>query len=277
MKVIIPESDLQTTTARPAGDGDLVRLLELQRRAFAAVLDPTGIGYYAVLPEGWQRTSRSAFGSLAPPAVLMTVVVDAVMRGRDAAGDSARWRCSTSVDDVEAMTYLGFLYAGQASAADVMLGQAQDLLFGKTVNPIAAAAGAYGLLSYSAETNARERPQWRDWIRNLYHWFPQLPDAAIAMAQMTMRFGEGSADEDIDVEKLRGYALEAVRRGLPYLTFGINTLSEILLLLVRDDESHQRSGEPVESTRRAHALVQQLGRLTAPGEFFTVLKLGATT
>jgi len=197
-----------------------------------------------------------------------------VMRARDAGGDAVRWRCSTSVDDVEAMAYLGFLYTGQSRAADVLLRKAQDFLFGKTINPLAAAAGAYGLLSYSPAANALERPQWRDWIRNLYNWFPQLPDAAIAMAQMAMRCGESSAEEDIDVEKLRTYALDAVRRGLPYLTFGVNTLSEILLLLVRDDEAAQRSGEWVETTRRAHALVQQLGRIVAPGEFFTVLRLG---
>jgi hypothetical protein len=248
-----------------------------QRRAFAAVLDPMGVGHYAVLPEGWRRTTRSALGSLALPTVLLTVAVDRVMRSRDSdngADSGAHWRCSTSVDDVEAMTYLGFLYSGQPRAADLLLRQAQDLLFGKTVNPVAAAAGAYGLLSYEAAANTTERPQWRDWVRNLYNWFPRLPDAAIAMAQMAMRCGESSADDEIDVEKLRTYALDAVRRGLPYLTLGVNALSEILLLLVRDDAAAQRSGPQVDATRRAQALVQQLGRIVAPGEFFTVLRLG---
>jgi hypothetical protein len=179
----------------------------------------------------------------------MTVVVDAVMRERDAAGDSARWRCSTSVDDVEAMTYLGFLYAGQASAADVMLGQAQDLLFGKTINPVAAAAGAYGLLTYSAETNARERPQWRDWIRNLYHWFPNLPDAAIAMAQMTLR-SASSADEDIDVE-----SCVTRRRRAPYLPPHVRHQRAVgsPAPLVSDDESQQRGGDRVDNAARACA------------------------
>ena len=246
-----------------------------ERRAFAAVRDPTGTGHYAVFPTAWASTSRGSVGTLATPSVLMTVVVDAAMASRSTEREGARWRCSTSVDDVEAMTYLGFLYAGQTSAADVMLEQAHEFLYEKWVNPVAAAAGAFGLLSHSAATNASERPAWRDWIANLHRSFPMLPDGAVAMAQMTMRYGEGSSDDEIDVERLRGFALDAVRRGLPYLSYSINVLLEILLMLVRDDEAEKRSGALIEQTRRAHSLVQQLGRIVAPGEFFTVLRFGA--
>jgi hypothetical protein len=247
-----------------------------ERRAFAAVTDPTGAEYYAVLPEGWARTSRSSLGSAAAARVLMNVVIDSVLRADDEAGEPARWRCSTSVDDIEAMTLLGFLYSGQTRAAEIFLQQAQDFLFEKTVNPIAAAAGAFLLLTYSEETNARERPQWRHWIHNLYSKFPRLPDGAIAMAKMYLKFGEGATAEEIDVEKLRAHALDAVQRGVPYLSFGVNTLSEILLMLVRDDEAEKRSGKQVEDTRRAHALVHQLSRIAAPGEFFTVLRVGGS-
>jgi hypothetical protein len=249
-----------------------------ERRAFAAVKDPTDAWHYAVLPEGWARTSRSSVGSNATANVLMTVVIDSVMRGSDEIGEAARWRCAPAVSDVEAMCYLGFLYSGQSAATELFLDQVKDFLFEKTVNPVAAAAGAFGLLTLTPETNTRQRPQWRNWIGNLYSMFPHLPDGAIAMARMYLRYGEGDAqkEDDIDVEKLRRYALDAVRRGLPYLSFGINPLSEILLMLVRDDEEHQRSGPPVEDTRRAHRLVQQLGRIAVLGTSFTVLELGAT-
>ena len=247
-------------------------LITGEQRAFAAVKDPTGEGHYAVLPEGWVNTSRSSYGQRATARVLMTVIVDALARSGD--GDEpARWRCSTSVEDVEAMSLLGFLYSGQTGAADALLGQAQDLLFEKTENPVAAAAGAFALLTHADEANSRQRPRWREWIRNLHSWFPQLPDGAIAMAQMYLRHGDGtSPDEDIDVERLRGYALDAVKRGLPYLAMGITTLTEVLMVIVQDDRSRQRSGALVERTHRAYQLVQQLGRIVEPGEFFTVLR-----
>jgi hypothetical protein len=253
-------------------------LITGEQRAFAAVRDPTDSWHYAVLPEGWVRTSGTSVGSITTADLLMTVVIDSVMRSSADSGEAARWRCAPAVSDVEAMSYLGFLYSGHSAAAGLFLDQARDFLFEKTVNPIAAAAGAFGLLTLSSETNARQRPSWRQWIRNLYSWFPHLPDGAIAMAQMYLRFGESDTpnEDDIDVEKLRTYALDAVRRGLPYLSFGINPLSEILLMLVRDDEEHKRSGALVEDTRRAHRLVLQLGRIATPGAFFTVLELGAT-
>jgi len=103
---------------------------------------------------------------------------------------------------------------------------------------------------------------------------PGLPDGAIAMAQMYLRYGpaQPDGDDDIDVEVLRAYALEAVRRGLPCLTLGITLLSDILQMLVRDDKSSERSGTLVEQTVCASAQVQQLCRLNTPGEFFTVIR-----
>ena len=94
------------------------------------------------------------------------------------------------------------------------------------------------------------------------------------MGQLYLRFGEGTGtQEELDVEKLRGYALDAVRRGLPYLAYAIRPLSEMLQLVVSDDQESKREGPQVEDTRRARRLVQQLERLVAPGTFFTVLEI----
>ena len=82
----------------------------------------------------------------------------------------------------------------------------------------------------------------------------------------------GHGDE-IDVDKLRNYALEAVRRGLPFLGMGVRILTEILLALNGDDEAEGRTGTAVQDTRRALSLVHQLGRVAVPGEFFTTLRL----
>lgn len=252
-------------------------LLAGARRVFAQVRDPQGGLHHAVYPAGWVRVSRSHAGSPAGAELLMTVVIDSVMRGADEGEEPARWRCAPTVFDVETMTYLGFLYSGQASAAEVMIEHAAELLFEKRINPVAAAAGAFGLLAFSPASGAR-RTAWRDWIRNLYSMYPALPDGAIAMAQLCLRYGDGeSSADDLDIEKLRGYALEAMRRGLPYLTYGIRMLSEILLLLASDDQQHERSGPLVEETARARRLVRDLERRVEPNAFFTVLEIEEST
>ena len=93
------------------------------------------------------------------------------------------------------------------------------------------------------------------------------------MAQMALTYGESGRSDEIDVEKLRGYALEAVQRGLPYLGTGVRRLTDVLVALEGDDRAEGRSGALVERTRKALALVRELGRITVPGEFFTVLRL----
>lgn len=272
---ITNHDDRNAKLSIPGGGDKGFELIAGQRRAFAAVLDPTKRWHYAVFPVGWVRTSRNAPGAPAQADLLMTVVIDSVMRASEEAEEAARWRCSPAVSDVEAMTYLGFLYSGQASAAEVMLDQATELLFEKTLNPVAAAAGAFGLLAFTPPESGSRRASWQQWIRNLCTMFPQLPDGAIARAQLYLRFGEGKPGvEELDVEILRGYVLDAVRRGLPYLSYAIRPLSEMLLLLVSDDQEHKRKGPQVEDTRRARRLVQQLERLVAPGAFFTVLETG---
>jgi hypothetical protein len=259
------------STASIAGRSDFI---EGTQRAFAIVQDPTESWHYAVLPEGWVRTSHSGPGLGADAAVLMTVVIDSAMRGASDTAPPARWRCAPVVEDVEAMSYLGFLHAGQSAATSVFLDQAHDFLFEKVANPVAAAAGAFGLLATDEKANAARYSEWRKWIRNLYNWFPNLPDGAIAMARMYLRYGEGSSEDDIDVEKLRDFTLEAVRRGMPYLSLGITWLSEMLVMVVRDDEEHRRTGLCVDETRLAHRLVAQLLRMTDTSQFFTSLDVG---
>lgn len=242
-------------------------------RAYAAVRDPQGNGFYAVYPEGWASTSAGNIGAAVRSSVLMTTIVEAALTASESSGSAVRWHCVPEVDDLQAMSLLGFLNAGQADAGQLILAHARDWLYGKTVNPVAAAAGAYLLLLHGEEANARLAADWRSWVKNLYNWFPAVPDGAIAMAQMAMTYGETGRGDDIDVEKLRGYALEAVRRGLPYLGAGLRILTDILTAVQGDDESAGRKGPVVDDTRRALLIVRQLGRITVPGSFFTVLRL----
>lgn len=259
--------------ARLKAPGRAVGQIGGKDRAFVAVRDPVGNGFYAVYPEGWDSTTKSRIGQYAPPSVLLTVAVGTRATAPAAAETAVRWRCACEIDDVEATSLLGFLNTGQAAAGHLMLQRARDWLCEKIVNPVAAAAGAYMLLASGEKANASISPEWRSWVSNLYQWFPELPDGAIAMAQMALAYGETGHGDAIDVEKLRGYALEALRRGLPYLGAGVRTLTDILIALQGDDESAGRTGPAVDDTRRALSLVRQLGRITVPGEFFTVLRL----
>lgn len=251
-------------------------LLTGEHRVFARIQDPRGRTHHAVYPLGWRGVSRSRPGNIVGAELLMTVVIDSVMRGSGDAAEAAQWRCAPHVMDVEAMAYLGFLHSSQASAAEAMLERAYELLYEKQVNPVAAAAGAFSLLAFP-ESSSRTQRNWRGWIRNLFSLYPRLPDAAIAMAQLYLRQGEGeAASDDLDIEQLRRFALEATRRGLPYLSYGIRLLSDIFVLLTSDDEQHERSGPLVEQTVRARRMVRELERLLVPSAFFTVLEAGGT-
>jgi hypothetical protein len=260
-RLAIPES------LQPSGIG------RGERRLFAKVRDPVGGKYCAVFPEGWQSTSHSRIFKYCTPSILLTVVIDTVMTEDGTRANPARWRCAPEIDDIQTMSLLGFLHSGQAEASQLMLGSAHDFLFEKTINPVAAALGAYTLLSHSDEANGQLSPRWRRWVSNLYERFPNVPDGAIAMAQMAMSFGERDRGDYVDVERIRGYALEAVRRGLPYLGTGVRRLTDVLIALTGDDLLAGRSGPAVEDTRVAFALVRELGRITVSGEFFTVLQL----
>lgn len=240
-------------------------------RTFAAVRDPDGSSYYVVLPEGWRATQFHA----APRDVDTFVSLSSASLISSSAFRSRAinpWKCSAQIADSDDMSLLGFLNLEQAQASQAILEQAHHWLFGKFENPIAAAAGAYMLLSNTEEANQRLSPEWREWVRNLYQWFPYLPDGAIAMAQLQLTHGERE-DGPIDVEKLRDYAHEAVRRGLPFLGGGVRRLTDVLTSLEGDDRANDREGFRVNTTRGALDMIRQLGRITVPGEIFTVVRL----
>lgn len=278
-----PVCDPERLTAQRAGTSAYVlrstlpsarhvpHALQTPVRTFAAVRDPDGSSYYVVLPEGWRATPFHA----APRDVDAFVSLrSASLRPSSAFRSKAinPWKCSAQIADSDDMSLLGFLNSEQAQASQAILEQAHNWLFGKFENPIAAAAGALMLLSNTEEANQRLSPAWRQWVRNLYQWFPYLPDGAIAMAQLQLTHGEHEGSP-INVEKLRDYAHEAVHRGLPFLGIGVRRLTDVLIALEGDDRANDREGPRVNATRGALEMVRQLGRITVPGEIFTVLRL----
>jgi hypothetical protein len=104
----------------------------------------------------------------------------------------------------------GRLRAAQAMMDSPSL-QAEQLLFDKNDDPIAAAVGAYALL------RTGELESLHDWTQNLMERFPLLPDGAVLRGEHLARLGEHAAAAD---------ALLAVRqRGLPIFVDGVSFLS----------------------------------------------------
>jgi hypothetical protein len=68
---------------------------------------------------------------------------------------------STAVADPQLATLLGYLSSGQMTEARLLAAQASDFLRDKLLNPFAAAAGAYALLSAD---DSHQRQPWRDWV-----------------------------------------------------------------------------------------------------------------
>jgi hypothetical protein len=134
---------------------------------------------------------------------------------------------------------------------------ALDMLYHKTMNPLAATAGAYAIVGTATDSNAHE---WHGWVTNLCQWFPHIPDGAIQQAQLHLRLRRGSGDLD----QARHWLKEAYRRGLPFYTMGVRWLLDGL-------EKVARSDPEAEAMRKA---VQALAWRIHPLSPFTILQLG---
>ncbi|WP_163542313.1 hypothetical protein [Occultella kanbiaonis] len=111
---------------------------------------------------------------------------------------------------------LGFLSAGSAQPARVLVDHARSRLFEKMMNPLAAAAGGYVLLA----TEETGDTAWHPWIANLAAWFDWLPDGAVLRGRLLLRHRSGSDD----VQAAREAFVTAYRRGLPFYTLGLQWL-----------------------------------------------------
>lgn len=99
------------------------------------------------------------------------------------------------------------LLAEAQTVSDGQAMRAEELLRGKTADPLAAAAGAYVLLRLG------ELSRLHDWTLNLYNWFPWLPDGAAIHGEYLAR--EGRHEEAVDC------MLQLASRGLPMFSDGL--------------------------------------------------------
>lgn len=151
----------------------------------------------------------------------------------------------------------GLMTASTLPKARIFVEQAQDMLFGKTENPLAASAGGYVLI---ATAGAEDKPRWYNWIENLAGMFPDLPDGAVLKATQRLRFpNDGNC-----YEIARTSLFEAFERGIPFYSTGVAWLLDGLTLFADDDPE----------ARERMKLVHKVAQRTDTSQAFTVIRLG---
>ena len=188
---------------------------------------------YCVLPIPWQNAESGE-----PAFVQMFINVDPSEKAMPRNYDTLH-RIALTVDDQYFSSLIGYLGSGEIPSASVLLRQAEQVLFAKVNNPLAAAAGAYVLLE---QTELDEHRRWHDWIRNLTNWYKWLPDGAIQWAWLQM-VEENMQASDADI---RNSLVEAYNRGLPYYSAGVRLLLNGLTVFSQRLRMQRRSDPEIE-------------------------------
>ena len=130
---------------------------------------------------------------------------------------------------------LRLLQRGEVGRAKELAETAEDLLFGKVSNPLAAAVGGYYLL----RVNALER--MHNWAGNLAGWFEWLPDGAVIRAWQLLGEAPGRPETEANAKlaEARGHLLDAAGRGVPVYTEGLRLLRDGLLSFHRMDPNDE--------------------------------------
>jgi hypothetical protein len=138
----------------------------------------------------------------------------------------------TVVQDPDFGTMAGLMTASTLPQAAIAVKQAQDMLFGKMLHPLGAAAGGYVLLAAGDAADST----WHGWIDNLDHLFPDIPDGAVLKASLRLRFPK---TKDSPAEA-RAALLEAFDRGIPYYSAGVSWLLDGLTMFADDPAVEQK-------------------------------------
>ena len=190
---------------------------QLPRRYIVAIRS-RGVVELACLPVPWDS---GQYGQ---------VPVELLVRHHPLPGEAV---LALSPDDPAVRSALGYMGAGSLANARLLFDRAKDMLFGKVLNPLAAAAGGYVLLA--TEQGTGEQP-WHPWIENLANWFAWLPDGMIQYGRLRMLRRQGEAD----VTEARRAFFAAFDRGIPYYSLGLQWLVDGLSLLASRDDKEAR-------------------------------------
>jgi hypothetical protein len=131
-----------------------------------------------------------------------------------------------------AESLLGYLQSGYIQNADALLAKhAEELLFGKHEDPIAATIGGYFLL------RVRRLETLRSWAPNLAR-FAWLPDGAVIDGWQHCHAGKETGST-AEFDQAREQFLLAAARGVPVYTEGLRLLIDGLNLVATPDDDRQ--------------------------------------
>lgn len=112
---------------------------------------------------------------------------------------------------------------------DAIVEMAENWLYGKVNNPVAAVGGGFALLAH--KLHGEERARWFGWLDNLDNWNPWLPDAAVLRGTLLLKGPRSVRDFDA----ARDHFKRAFLTGIPYYTLGVSWLQTGLGKLAGDD------------------------------------------
>lgn len=225
-----------------------------KRRSFLTVDYPDKVRYFAALPIPWERISRTGSGRI--EALVRRLPTETASRDFNTLN-----RVSVTVQDTIVSTLISYLGTGRLQYAAMLLGEAHDLLLGKRLNPIAAAAGGYVLMYH---LNSDAHPDWLGWIGNLADWFEWLPDGAILNGWRILN----STESDDTVDRAGEEFLRAVRRGLPIFSHGVSLLRDGLEICCNELEEDSGLLSPLRDSLK---MVKRTARYTSPRHPFTTM------
>lgn len=211
-------------------------------RDFVAIKRSNGVELLS-LPMPWREvwSGREA---------VVEIAVQETIRDNDFA-------TSVAIRDERLGVLLGFLASGALPAVKRIAETATDLLFEKTQNPLAAAAGGYALVGTAVDASEQA---WHRWIENLMNHFQYLPDGAIQYATLRLRMRRNLADIDVATKALK----TAFHRGIPAYGLGVRWLLEGLERIASRDEEASKMRDAV----------QVLASRLHPQSPFTIFRLG---
>ena len=202
-------------------------------RTYGICADASGRQMFCVLPYPWRTTMDEA------GAVEMMVGPDPSLNMDSKAGrKTSAWVVSTIARDDRVAPVLSYFASGDDANAAFLARDALDLLFGKLINPYAAAACAM-----SSSIDGRDSPatsaNWLSWIDNLAKWFPWLPDGELLRGWVALAGGKGT------LEDARNAFVEAERRGIPVYTAGVKRLTDGLARVANQDRADKHEDRRV--------------------------------
>ncbi|MGW0821313.1 hypothetical protein [Streptomyces sp. NPDC002845] len=124
---------------------------------------------------------------------------------------------SVTVRDSRIGPALGYMARGAFDAAAALVRDAEELLYGKMENTLAAVAGAYVLVG--SELGEQEQ-RWDPWLDRLRGGFDWLSDGSVLWAMRHLRRAHTEAGR----RAARDALVEACDRGVPLFTLGLSRL-----------------------------------------------------